>query len=509
MSYTTALFHQDNTCFTGATNRSAQTQDIFFSVRPKTMSKTQCEKDAWSLPGLQSVTPRTWQSVALTTWCSLQGVFINAGVGAGKTLVGAALAGTGSRALVLLPAAALRQTEAMYRAYGAVDVTFCSYTKLQRAESAELLETLRPDVLILDEAHALRRVTSNSAAKRIDRYLVANPQVRVAVLTASMQSDTIMDWGHLANWALRQYSPVPRLRGAREALAERLQRDPAAREAFRERLENTPGMIGASLDAEYQGDVVLRVVRRDPALVLPDSWETPSGFLVESAAHAAEVERQLAWGYYHDVDPRPSEAYVEARRAWGAVVRRVVGQGLCDTEYQVRALRPEAYARWAEAQRAEGTPAEARAVWAQSPDLSSLSPRGLVWAHHQALQERVAYQLAAPLFREGARSADGAYLPDYRGALAVASIEACHQSLNLQHFSHNLVLEPPADPEVWKQLVGRTARQGQTAPRVTCDVVVNCPAAERALRSAIDRASLVYETTGKKNPLLQLKGKDW
>lgn len=477
------------------------------------MFKTQCEKAAWSLPGLQSVTPRTWQSVALRTWCSLSGVFVNAGVGSGKTLVGAALAATGSRALVLLPAAALRQTEQMYRNYGATGVTFCSYTKLQRAESAELLETLKPDVLVLDEAHSLRRVFTNSAAKRIDRYLVANPAVRVAVLTASMQSQSILDWGHLANWALRQYSPVPRLRAAREQLAERLERDPAAREAFRAKLEGHPGMVGASLDAEYQGRVELSVVRREPALVLPPTWETPSGFLVESAAHAAEVERQLAWGFYHDVDPRPSDGYVAARRAWGGVVQRAVDQGLADTEFQVRALRPEAYARWAAAQAAEGPLAEPVAVWAGEPlRVPPLYGRDrspgptLVWAGHRALQERVAAEFGAPLFREGARSADGTYLPDYRGPAAVASNAACYQSLNLQHFSHSVFLQPEADPEWWKQAIGRTARQGQLAARVTADLVVSCPADERALRSAIERASLVYETTGKRNPLLQLKG---
>lgn len=332
-----------------------------------------------------------------------------------------------------------------------------------------------------------------------------------------------MDWGHLANWALRQHSPVPRLRSAREQLAERMQRDPAAREAFRKQLENAPGMVGASIDAEYRGVVELRVVRREPALILPDTWETPSGFLIESAAHAAQVERQLAWGYYYDTDPRPSEAYVAARRRWGGVVRRAVDQGLADTEFQVRALRPEEYALWAEAQAAEGELAE--------PTPQPVSPNAirealqllpndtehdyyaeppaapaLVWADSRALQDYAAYYGRAPLFREGGRErATGVYLPDYRGPRAVASIEACHQSLNLQHFSHNLVLEPPADPEVWRQLVGRTARQGQTAPRVTCDIVVNCRAAERALRSALDRARLTYEITGKSNPLLLLE----
>ena len=115
-----------------------------------------------------------------------------------------------------------------------------------------------------------------------------------------------------------------------------------------------------------------------------------------------------------------------------------------------------------------------------------------------------------PVFRAGGRSRDGVYLPDYRGPRAVASITACYQSLNLQnHFSHNLVLEPPSDPEIWRQLIGRTARQGQRAARVTVDVVVNCEAAARSLRTALDRARLVLQNTGKTNPLLQLENTQW
>src|SRR6185436_204978 len=97
---------------------------------------------------------------------------------------------------------------------------------------------------------------------------------------------------------------------------------------------------------------------------------------------------------------------------------------------------------------AEGPLAEPVAVWAADPSAELLRldslPHGptLVWAGHRALQERAAAALGAPLFREGARSADGTYLPDYRGPVAVASNYACYQSLNLQHFAHNVFLQP-------------------------------------------------------------------
>jgi hypothetical protein len=478
--------------------------------------------------------PHPWQLAAAEDFDRLGGVFIGLDPGAGKSYALSRIAARSRRPLVVAPATAVRQTMGQFQSYG-VDcyeakhdhvagpgrAAFASYTWLTGAKQEDFFERFRPQEILLDEFHMVRGL-SNSARKRLERYLVANPAVRVAVSTASPMSGALTDFAFGLRWALRAgvAGLVPALRSGVEALDARLQYDPAARAAFRARLEATPGVyLDVGDVGRYLGAVDLRVVRQPPALVLPDTWETPSGFLIESAAHAAVVEKQLAWGWYYDTDPRPSDAYVSARRAWGGVVRRVIDQGLADTEYQVRALRPEAYAVWAAAEAAEGPLAEPVPVWGAVPSYSDGEnyARGvhgllpgpgcratLVWAESRALQDQVSYQLGAPRFREGGRSEDGTYLPDYRGDVAVASIDACFQSLNLQHFSHNLVLEPPSDPEVWKQLLGRTARQGQLAPRVTCDVVINCPAAERALRSAVARAKVVYETTGKRNPLLTL-----
>ena len=130
-----------------------------------------------------------------------------------------------------------------------------------------------------------------------------------------------------------------------------------------------------------------------------------------------------------------------------------------------------------------------------------------MWADRRALQDRVAAAWDIPLHRELGYDADGVRLDETKEPLVVASIEACHQGLNAQQagFNHSLVLEPPSDPEVWRQLIGRTARQGQTSPVVTVDVVVNCRESEDALRGAIARAKL----SGKPNPVLQLDGVDW
>ncbi len=453
---------------------------------------------------------RAWQQQAVTQWRERDGLLIVAGVGSGKTLVGALVAMTGCRAVVVLPAAVRKQTEGMYAGYGATDVQFISYTQLTRASSATLLEELRPDVLILDEAHEIKRVLTNSAAKRIQRYLVANSAVRVCVLSASLITHRVSDFCHLAWWALRGgvRGLVPPTRSGVEALEEHLDENPAARVEFIRRLMATPGVVDQTQDAEYHGEVVVRVIRREPAMVLPADWSLPDGYLLVSPAQAASVSKMMAWGYWPRVTPRPSERYLEARRAWAHTVRGVVATGAADTMEQVQALRPREYATWVEAEDAEPVGTE-EAVWPHPLDLSGcdiISARPtIVWAHHRALQIAAAAFLQCPHHGPGGRDRDGVHLSETRAPLVVASIEACHAGINAQHFSHNVWLECPSDPEVLRQGFGRTARQGQLAPRVTHTIVLACPAAESALRTAITRARV----SGKPNPILQLDGQEW
>lgn len=484
--------------------------------------------------------PHEWQTAAIAAYDRFGGVFIGADTGTGKTYAAAEIARRCRRPLVVAPASAIPQTMAQFREYGlrtarAVDVesidpgvvVFASYTWLTRQAQADFVERFRPTDILMDEFHKARGL-QNSARKRIERYLVANPAVRVGVLTASPMSRDVSDMAFGLRWALRSRvdSIIPRTDAGLEALVARMAVDDDFVERWRAALLATDGVFMNVAGGQYTGDVHIRVIRRDPVLTLPDTWELPDGYLIESAAYAAVVARQMAYGYWPSVQPRPSQAYLDARRAWYSTVRRITESGAgIDTEAQVREVRPDEYAAWAAVAAAEGELAEPTPVW--DPEawnylrrLTYLVPehdadpedeprRSIIWAHHRALQDKMAYYARAPLFREGGRSAAGEYLPDYRGPVAVASIEACHESLNLQHFNHSLVLEPMSDPEMWRQLIGRTARQGQTAPAVHVDVVVNSPYAEQSLRTALARARSTYDTTGKSNHLLQLETQDW
>jgi len=394
---------------------------------------------------------------------------------------------------------------------------FASYTWLTRKAQADFFERYRPSDVLMDEFHEARGL-QNSARKRLERYCIANPSVRVGVFSASFVTDRVVDYGFGLSLALRGRvrGLVPPTRAGLEMLQERFDADPGAYAAFVARLRATPGVFSDGDGVgRYDGEVVVSVIRREPALVLPDTWELPDGYLLTSPAQAAEVSRLMAWGAWLRVTPRPSEAYLAARRAWAHCVRGVIATGAADTAEQVQALRPEAYAAYVEAEDAEPRGAE-EVVWedheatrwlvrelADSP--TTLRRGAIVWADRRALQEQAAYQLHCPLHRERGRDAAGVRIDETTAPLVVASIEACHAGFNCQAFSHSLVLEPPSDPEVWRQLIGRTARQGQRSPRVTVDIVVNCESSANALRTAIARAKV----SGKPNPILQLDGVEW
>jgi hypothetical protein len=472
--------------------------------------------------------PHEWQTAAAEAYSRLGGVVVDREPGSGKTYAAALIARRCARPMVVAPASVIPQTMKMFRSYGVPCMlakdwlsdrtdfalpAFASYTWLTRKRQADFFERYRPSDVLMDEYHEARGL-NNSARKRLERDLIARPEVRVGVFSASLVTDRVTDYGPAITWALRGRARdlVPPTRAGLEALQERFEADPRAYAAFLARLDAHPGVFrdGDGV-GRYQGEVVVRVLRREPALVLRDDWELPDGYLLVSPAQAAEVSRLMAWGAWLRVTPRPSEAYLEARRAWHHTVRGVIATGAADTAEQVYALRPREYAAWVEAEDAEPRGVE-EVVWedtlsleAEAFDLNAphqpATPT-IVWADRRALQDKMAERLDCPLHRERGRDSGGTRIDEATAPLVVASIEACGQSFNCQAFSHNLVLEPPSDPEVWRQLIGRTARQGQRAARVTVDVVVNCPAAESALRTAIARARV----SGKPNPILQLDG---
>ena len=156
------------------------------------------------------------------------GLYAPIAVGGGKTLI-CALLGTvwaADRPVILTTAALAAQMEhelVRYRASFLVPegLVVVSYSILSHADHANKLESLRPDALILDEGHALLG-KSSARSKRIRRYLKAQPETRLAILTGTAAKRSILEWAELAGLALEHWSPAPRDRETRIKWAEAL-----------------------------------------------------------------------------------------------------------------------------------------------------------------------------------------------------------------------------------------------------------------------------------------------
>lgn len=479
--------------------------------------------------------PHAWQTKFKADYFRLGGGWCGIEPGGGKTYAAAAIASECDRPLVICPAGVMAQTRAMFESYG-VDtyeplredgrgVAFISYTMMCRKEQADFLEQDQPTDILLDEAHKVANIGTNSAGKRLNRYLIAHPEVRVAWFTGSPMDGDPLDLVHGLRYALRGPAAVPGLPQSRDAMerwAGRME-DPEFRQRFLTTLKDHPGVVlVGDAGSQYDGRVELTVHRLPPVLTLPDDWVMPDGYALSGPAEAAAVERCLAWGFWETRVPRYSERYMEARREWSAVARRVIRTGAADTDEQVRALRPEA---WAEFQRAEADePPGARCAKWSPEGLDETSrfmaqigpqrfqvmmdggPRTIVWADSVALQAELALVRDVPWHHAKGMDERGVRLDQTDAPLVVASQDACSEGFNAQrNFNHNWVLQPPASSARFRQLIARTARQGQPKPVVTVHIVVRCDSDERALTNAIRGAIVDWETLGRPSPLLQLR----
>jgi hypothetical protein len=163
------------------------------------------------------------QAVALLELWECGGSFVNARVGAGKTLV-SGLAGTLMAAkgfvnpLLVVPASLREKTDAEFREARhhwkiMHQYRLASYTELALVKHADLLDTFKPDMLIFDEPDALRRLKASAVAKRVKRYVLDRRAKGLPLcclfLTGTPDRDALTDYAHMIHWALGDGAPFP------------------------------------------------------------------------------------------------------------------------------------------------------------------------------------------------------------------------------------------------------------------------------------------------------------
>jgi len=404
------------------------------------------------------------------------GAFCPQGVGKGKT-ISSLLAFTvlcAKQPLLLIPAKLKEKTNRDINAArkhwlipGFIYVL--TYDLLSRAQSAELLEQWQPDVIVMDEAHRARNLSS-ATAKRIQRYMSAHPGTKMVALSGTVMKRSIADWSHIAEWCLRERSPAPRDMKTRTTWAAALDEkrgesrgwypgkeegqgalgvgalvalctpaevggidhggeDPVrtVRRAFRRRLTDTPGVVATQEDALAMSLAIEpRIIKSPNIRQVCESalatWERPDGFEMIDGAAVWQHLRTSATGFYYRQNPPPPPEWASARKAWSSAVRTVLSnnrRGL-DSELMVKhAIGAGQYqdiagllAQW-EVVRPSYDPKKNReAVWFSDDFVYSCiewakEEKGIVWVEHVALGERLAAKSGLTFYQNLGFTKDG------------------------------------------------------------------------------------------------------
>lgn len=495
---------------------------------------------------------RPVQAIALYEAAHLGGLFAPIRVGGGKTLLSALLPRVWSgvvRPLVIVPAALREKTRAEF---ADLRRDWClppfirveSYETLSTVGGAELLSQYEPDVIVADECHKLKHLSS-ACTKRVGRYLRARHRegrpVHFCAMTGSATTRSIREFAHLAGWALGDAAPVPADWGAVDEWSRALdvsvadhrrllpgalsvlRTDPAQeiREAYRDRLTQSPGVV-ATQEAPLPIGLRIRThtLEHPPEVdaafrVLRDSWETPDGWACADGVEVWRHARELGAGYYYVWNPRPPEEWRIARRAWAAASREIIAHNRrhLDTELQARQAVHEGFypaaagilADWLAIAPTFEPRTEPRWISdhvLRRADAWAREAPGIVWTASRAVAAAMG-ERGWPVYTEGALTADGRHVRDARPAAGsiVASIASCGTGQNLQAWSRNLVIGVPPNGGQWEQLIGRTHRDGQRAPGVTFDVLLGSAEDAAALERSIADSRYAEAMTGQAQKL--------
>lgn len=440
-----------------------------------------------------------------------------------------------------------------------------AYSELQTVRGANILNELRPDVLIVDEAHNLKNLTS-ARARRVKSYMKENPKTKVVGMTGTLSDKSLRDFWHILLWTHPHDAPLPRSWKELEdwanavdagvdpvermppgALLELCEGNESAREGLQRRMSETSGFMLAQIESiktplviTARRDVSAPQSVQDALTLLDDAWVTPDNEPVPDGARWAQRMRELSLGFYYvwdwskvTKDGRPDMDWLRARSAWNQLVRDICRRGNTelDSELRIRnAVRAQSLpksvqsmatatlAAWDE-QRTKPEP-ETKPVWLSDFAMEWASGwmlqaehqghPGLVWCEHDAVLTWFAKR-GVPVYGGGTseeliRFSKSTHAG--KGSI-VLSRPSHYQGKNMQAWHNNLVLTPPPNGKIWQQMLGRTHRAKQLAPEVRCDFMAHTDISFRSVAEAVKRARYSFETFKAPQKILSCVAQGW
>lgn len=220
-----------------------------------------------------------------------------------------------------------------------------AFSELSGSRATDLLDRIRPDVLVVDEAHSVRNRTA-ARTKRFRRY-VEKHKPKVFAWSGTLTSRSLKDYADLSNFALAEGSPTPLHWPTVEEWAGHL--DPSefrsppgrlvqfgsdARVGFAQRVVDTAGVVSSGDSASCQASLIIserkveapEVVKRHLA-DLEATWTRPDGEELIDAMSIGRCARELSCGFYYRWRwPRKEpveviERWLKARKEWHKELR--------------------------------------------------------------------------------------------------------------------------------------------------------------------------------------------
>jgi hypothetical protein len=460
------------------------------------------------------------------------------------------------RPLLIIPAKLVEKTNRDLNFYGlhwmvARHLRMVTYEALGRVNQQAMLDAYKPDLIIADEVHRLKNLRA-AVTKRVRRFMENNPNTVFLALSGTITKRSILDYAHLLHWCFGLTKPIPnkyveveewslalddkvnplsrmqpgallQLCNDEEQVQRRSDERSAVRKAYRRRIAETSGVISTFTTFEDASLSIEAVYPKMGAHVNPlfdqlrTKWETPDGWPISEPAVRNAHAREIGLGFFYRWNPRPPDDWLDARRAYFAIVRQILlsNQHNLDSELQVaeaishRHLYPQHVAvrqRWLQLK--DSFVPHPEAVWCDDSVLQFVAAwlernKGIAWVEHVSFGQKLSELTGIPYYGQKGLTKTGAYIEDNDPRRPmICSIQANAEGRNLQKWNSNLVVSPPQNAAIWEQLIGRTHRPGQEADEVGIDVVMTCYEHYVAWEQTIRNAHYATDTTGQPQKVL-------